>query len=80
MCLNEKLSHNIKVKSRSVELFVLKKNDFLKVSVSFKEIVEKFLQKSLLIYMKFNDEKKKAMSEYMEKHRVVIQAAKPEDE
>ena len=26
MCLNEKLSYNIKVKSRNCELFVLKKN------------------------------------------------------
>jgi len=28
MCLNEKLSYNIKVKSRNCELFVLKKNVF----------------------------------------------------
>ena len=59
MCLNEKLSFNIKIKSRNCELFVLKKNDFLRLSVNFKEFIEKFLQRSLMIYLRFNDEKKK---------------------
>ena len=59
MCLNEKLSHNIKVKSRQCELFLLKKNDFLKMSVNFPEQIEKFLNISLLKYLRFNDEKKK---------------------
>lgn len=35
MCLNEKLTYNIKVKSRNCELFVLKKN----VSLSFNKIL-----------------------------------------
>lgn len=61
MCLNEKLTFNIKVKSRNCELFVLKKNDFLRLSVNFKEFIEKFLQRSLMIYLRFNDEKKKVM-------------------
>ena len=30
MCLNEKLSFNIKIKSRNYELLVLKKNEFLR--------------------------------------------------
>lgn len=59
MCLNEKLTYNIKVKSRNCELFVLKKNDFLRLSVNFKEFIEKFLQKSLMKYLRFNEEKKK---------------------
>jgi CRP-like cAMP-binding protein len=57
MCLNEKLTHNIKVKSRSCELFVLKKNNFLRLSVNFKDYIEKFLQKSLLIYLRFTEVK-----------------------
>lgn len=61
MCLNEKLGHNIKVKSRNCELFVLKKTDFLRLSVNFKDFIEKFLQRSLMIYLRFNDEKKKIM-------------------
>lgn len=63
MCLNEKLTFNIKVKSRSCELFVLKKNDFLRLSVNFKEFIENFLHKSLMIYLKFNEDKKKLTKE-----------------
>jgi midasin len=63
MCLNEKLTFNIKIKSRNCELFVLKKNDFLRLSVNFKEFIENFLHKSLMIYLKFNEEKKKIMRE-----------------
>lgn len=36
--------------------------DFLRLSVNFKEFIEKFLQKSLMIYLRFNDDKKKLMS------------------
>jgi hypothetical protein len=64
MCLNEKLSFNIKIKSRNCELFVLKKNDFLRLSVNFKEFIENFLHKSLMIYLRFNEEKKKLIKEY----------------
>lgn len=63
MCLNEKLTFNIKIKSRNCELFVLKKNDFLRLSVNFKEFIENFLHKSLMIYLKFNEEKKKILRE-----------------
>ena len=63
MCLNEKLSHNIKVKTRQCELFLLKKNDFLKVSVNFPEQIQNFLSISLMKYLRFNDEKKRIMIE-----------------
>ena len=66
MCLNEKLTHNIKVKSRSCELFVLKKNDFLRLSVNFKDYIEKFLQKSLLIYLRFTEIKAKIIEQMNE--------------
>jgi hypothetical protein len=68
MCLNEKLTYNIKVKSRNCELFVLKKNDFLRLSVNFKEFIEKFLQKSLMKYLRFNEEKKKIYKSINEKY------------
>ena len=64
MCLNEKLSFNIKIKSRNCELFVLKKNDFLRLSVNFKEFIENFLHKSLMKYLKFNEEKNKMIKEF----------------
>jgi hypothetical protein len=68
MCLNEKLTYNIKVKSRNCELFVLKKNDFLRLSVNFKEFIEKFLQKSLMKYLRFNEEKKKIFKSIDDKY------------
>ena len=64
MCLNEKLSFNIKIKSRNCELFVLKKNDFLRLSVSFKAFIESFLHKSLMKYLKFNEEKNQMIKEF----------------
>jgi len=71
MCLNEKLSYNIKVKSRNCELFVLKKNDFLRLSVNFKEFIEKFLQKSLMKYLRFNEEKKKILKSGEDKNNSI---------
>lgn len=71
MCLNEKLSYNIKVKSRNCELFVLKKNDFLRLSVNFKEFIEKFLQKSLMKYLRFNEEKKKILKSIDDKNNSI---------
>ena len=70
MCLNEKLTHNIKVKSRNCELFVLKKNDFLRLSVNFKDYIESFLQKSLLKYLRFTEEKTKIINRMEEIQRI----------
>ena len=70
MCLNEKLTHNIKVKSRNCELFVLKKNDFLRLSVNFKDYIESFLQKSLLKYLRFTEEKTKIINRMEEIERI----------
>lgn len=71
MCLNDKLSHNIKIKSRTAELYILKKEDFLRLSVNFKDIIQLFLHNSLLKYVKFNDEKKKIIKEYEDKYGIV---------
>jgi hypothetical protein len=63
MCLNEKLEYDVKIKSRSCELFVLKKNDFLRLSVNFKEFIENFLYKSLMKFLKFSDIRKKMIKD-----------------
>lgn len=55
MLLNKQLTFNIKVKSRNCELFVLKKHDFLKLSVNYNEFIQKFLKKALNKYIKFID-------------------------
>lgn len=70
MCNNEKLSHIVKVKSRNAELFLFKKNDFLKLSFSYKEFVNTFLQKSIILYIKFNDEKKTAIQQYEKENNI----------
>ena len=57
MCLNETLSYSVKVKSRVCEIFILKKEDFLKTSINFKDTIENFLQISLLKYLKLSNEK-----------------------
>jgi hypothetical protein len=56
MCLNKQLAYNIKVKSRVCELFVLKKDDFLRLSVNFKGFIEKFLKRSLYRFLKLIDD------------------------
>lgn len=45
--------------------------DFLRLSVNFKEFIEKFLQKSLMLYLRFNDERKRLMKE-MEDSKVIV--------
>ena len=64
MCLNETLSFSIKVKSRICEIFILKKSDFLKTSINFKETIENFLQISLLKYLRLSNEKIIKIKEY----------------
>lgn len=63
MCLGEKLTINIKIKSRSCELFVLKKSDFLRVSVEYKEYIDLFLKESLFHYLQFEERKKQMIQE-----------------
>jgi hypothetical protein len=67
MCLNVSISYSIKVKSRTCELFMLKKDDFLKVSMRYREYIHKFLQRSLMVYMRYNDEIKKIINDYTNK-------------
>lgn len=52
MCLNKRLFYNIRVKSRICDLLVLRKTDFLKLSVNYKSFTEKFLKRSLYKYLK----------------------------
>ena len=64
MCLNQNIRYSIKVKSRTCELFTLKKIDFLRLSVNFKEFIDGFLEKSFLIFQKYNQERKKLIADY----------------
>ena len=64
MCLGQKLRYSIKVKSRYSELFALKRNDFLCLSVNFKEFIDKFLKESLKFYLDYNNERKKRIEDY----------------
>ena len=55
MCLNERLIYNIKIKSRKSDLFILKNEDFLKISVNYSSYIEEFLYNSLIRYLNFNE-------------------------
>jgi len=72
MCLNEKLDYNIKVKSRNCELYVLKKNNFLSLSVNYKEFFDSFMRRSLVLYSRFNYNKKRIMKN-LEEENVHVQ-------
>lgn len=43
----------------------------MRLSVNFKEFIEKFLQKSLMLYLRFNDERKRQIKE-MEESKLLI--------
>jgi hypothetical protein len=63
MCLNTLLMYNIKVKTKACELFVFKKEDFLKVSMRYREFIHKFLQKSLMIFLRYSNDAKNIIYE-----------------
>ena len=55
MCLNERIKYNIKIKSRKCDMFILKNEDFLKISVNYSSYIEEFLYNSLIRYLNFNE-------------------------
>lgn len=55
MCLNKKLIYNIKIKSKICEMFILKKVDFLKLSVNHRDHIEAFLNLSINKYLQFKN-------------------------
>lgn len=57
MCQNKIIDYNIQVKSKYSELYILKKDYFLRISITFKEIIKKFLHDSLVNYLCFLEEK-----------------------
>jgi CRP-like cAMP-binding protein len=59
MFQNNSLDYNIKVKSREVNLFYLTKEDFIKLSISYKTEIEEFLNRSMQNYLNFIEVKKK---------------------
>ena len=62
MCLNKRLFYNIRVKSRICDLLILRKPDFLKLSVNYKSFTERFLKRSLTRYIKIIQETNILMS------------------
>ncbi len=47
------------------------KKVIINISIYFKEFIEKFLHKSLRIYLQYNEERKKIINEYDEMIRII---------
>lgn len=67
MCQNKVIDYNIMVKSKYTDLFILKKENFLKISITYKEIIQQFLQNSLNNYLFFLDQKQELEDKICEK-------------
>lgn len=67
MCIGEVLGYNIKIKSRACRLFLLKKIEFLKLSIRFQETIEEFMQKSLIIHIRFKEKMKTMINKFHSK-------------
>lgn len=63
MFQNNPIDFNIKVKSKYVSILCLSKEDFIKLSISYKEEIEDFLNKSIKNYMLIKKEKDKREEE-----------------
>jgi hypothetical protein len=75
MCLNKQLTYNMKIKSRICELFVLRKDDFLRLSVNFKEYIENFLKIALFKFLKLHGEITQIINgieEGLEPHEIML--------
>lgn len=66
MCIGLPINYLIKIKSKIAELYSLSKLDFTWLSVVFKDYIETFLDKSLLIYKNFMINYHKVVWEYKE--------------
>jgi hypothetical protein len=64
MCLDKKLCYNIKIKSRMCEMYIIKKGDFLKISINFKDIIEEFLKTSLCQYLRLMKDIENIINQY----------------
>lgn len=67
MCQNKIIDYNIQVKSKYAELFLLKKENFLKISITFKEIIQQFLHNSLINHLLFLEQKEELEEKIREK-------------
>ena len=63
MCLDEKLTYSIKIKSKNCEMFIMQKEHFLKLFVKYKEFIVSFLHNAFIRYLRFNEEKNRIISE-----------------
>ena len=64
MCLGIPIKYIIKVKSKMAELFGLKKNDFMSLSVEHEKEIELFLERAVNFYINFETEYNKAVKEH----------------
>lgn len=57
MFQNSVLDYNIRVKSKLAELYYLKKDEFIKLSISYRNEIESFLNVSIVNYFNFVENK-----------------------
>ena len=72
MCLGLPIKYTIKMKSKVVELFSLSKNDFIGLTINFKQYIESFLNSALRMYKVF----KINYFRTIEEHKEMEQASK----
>ena len=66
MCIGLPIKYTIKVKSKVTELYSLKKIDFVRLTIVFKEYMESFLEKALILYKEFKINYYRAIKEKKE--------------
>jgi hypothetical protein len=64
MYINDQSPYEIKVKSRFVDLFIIKRSEFAHLKLTFKEAIGKILKKSHLLYMQIEEKRQAAMDYY----------------
>ena len=73
MCIGLPIKYSIKMKSKVVELYSLKKIDFVRLTIVFKEFMESFLEKALILYKEFKRNYHKIINEKKEMHNRLLQ-------
>ena len=72
MCIGLPIKYSIKMKSKVVELYSLKKIDFVRLTIVFKEFMESFLEKALILYKEFKSNYHKIINEKKEMHNRLL--------
>ena len=79
MCIGLPIKYSIKMKSKVVELYSLKKIDFVRLTIVFKEFMESFLEKALILYKEFKRNYHKIINEKKEMHNRLLQKMESND-